>query len=67
MLSFSKRSGGVEPLIHPRDRRTGLSYSILAMIHAIADDLLTSTLLEATCPLVLAPSMHTGMWEHPAT
>jgi phosphopantothenoylcysteine decarboxylase/phosphopantothenate--cysteine ligase len=33
----------------------------------LADDLLTSTLLEATCPLVLAPAMHTGMWEHPAT
>jgi len=33
----------------------------------LADDLLTSTLLEATCPLVVAPAMHTGMWEHPAT
>jgi phosphopantothenoylcysteine decarboxylase / phosphopantothenate---cysteine ligase len=33
----------------------------------IADDLLTSTLLEATCPLVVAPAMHTGMWEHAAT
>lgn len=33
----------------------------------LADDLLTSTLLEATCPLLLAPAMHTGMWEHPAT
>ncbi len=33
----------------------------------LADDLLTSTLLEATCPLVLAPAMHTGMWLHPAT
>jgi phosphopantothenoylcysteine decarboxylase / phosphopantothenate---cysteine ligase len=33
----------------------------------IADDLLTATLLEASCPLVLAPAMHTGMWEHPAT
>ena len=33
----------------------------------IADDLLTSTLLEATCPLVVAPAMHSGMWEHPAT
>jgi phosphopantothenoylcysteine decarboxylase/phosphopantothenate--cysteine ligase len=33
----------------------------------IADDLLTSTLLEARCPLVIAPAMHTGMWEHPAT
>ena len=33
----------------------------------LADDLLTSTLLEATCALVVAPAMHTGMWEHPAT
>lgn len=33
----------------------------------LADDLLTSTLLEATCPLILAPAMHTGMWAHPAT
>ncbi|MEX2275623.1 MAG: bifunctional phosphopantothenoylcysteine decarboxylase/phosphopantothenate--cysteine ligase CoaBC [Actinomycetota bacterium] len=33
----------------------------------LADDLLTSTLLEATCPLIVAPAMHTGMWEHPAT
>ena len=33
----------------------------------LADDLLTSTLLEATCPLVLAPAMHSGMLEHPAT
>jgi phosphopantothenoylcysteine decarboxylase/phosphopantothenate--cysteine ligase len=33
----------------------------------LADDLLTSTLLEASCPLVVAPAMHTGMWNHPAT
>jgi phosphopantothenoylcysteine decarboxylase/phosphopantothenate--cysteine ligase len=33
----------------------------------LADDLVTSTLLEATCPLVVAPAMHTGMWQHPAT
>lgn len=33
----------------------------------IADDLLTSTLLEVSAPLVLAPAMHTGMWEHAAT
>jgi phosphopantothenoylcysteine decarboxylase/phosphopantothenate--cysteine ligase len=33
----------------------------------LADDLVTSTLLEATCPLVVAPAMHTGMWGHPAT
>jgi phosphopantothenoylcysteine decarboxylase / phosphopantothenate---cysteine ligase len=33
----------------------------------LADDLLTSTLLEAACPLVVAPAMHTGMWSHAAT
>ena len=32
-----------------------------------ADDLLTSVLLTATCPVVMAPSMHTEMWLHPAT
>jgi phosphopantothenoylcysteine decarboxylase/phosphopantothenate--cysteine ligase len=32
-----------------------------------ADDLLTSTLLTARCPVVFAPAMHTEMWEHPAT
>jgi phosphopantothenoylcysteine decarboxylase / phosphopantothenate---cysteine ligase len=33
----------------------------------LADDLLTSTLLESTCPLVVAPAMHSGMWGHAAT
>ncbi|MDP9331287.1 MAG: bifunctional phosphopantothenoylcysteine decarboxylase/phosphopantothenate--cysteine ligase CoaBC [Actinomycetota bacterium] len=37
------------------------------LAHGLADDLLSATLLEATCPVVLAPAMHTGMWEHPAT
>jgi phosphopantothenoylcysteine decarboxylase/phosphopantothenate--cysteine ligase len=32
-----------------------------------ADDLLTSTLLTARCPVVFAPAMHTEMWEHAAT
>lgn len=32
-----------------------------------ADDLLTSTILVATCPVVLAPAMHTEMWLNPAT
>jgi phosphopantothenoylcysteine decarboxylase/phosphopantothenate--cysteine ligase len=42
--------------------------NVLAKIASgLADDLLTSTLLEAACPLVVAPAMHTGMWEHPAT
>ncbi|WP_291313657.1 bifunctional phosphopantothenoylcysteine decarboxylase/phosphopantothenate--cysteine ligase CoaBC [Corynebacterium sp. UBA2622] len=32
-----------------------------------ADDLLTATILVATCPVVLAPAMHTEMWLNPAT
>ncbi|MGB3372478.1 MAG: bifunctional phosphopantothenoylcysteine decarboxylase/phosphopantothenate--cysteine ligase CoaBC [Rhodococcus sp. (in: high G+C Gram-positive bacteria)] len=32
-----------------------------------ADDLLAATLLTARCPVLLAPAMHTEMWEHPAT
>src|ERR1700712_5714080 len=35
--------------------------------HGLADDLLTNTLLTATCPVVFAPAMHTEMWEHAAT
>lgn len=33
----------------------------------MADDLLTTSLLTATCPVVMAPAMHTEMWMHPAT
>src|SRR3954447_3407171 len=32
-----------------------------------ADDLLTATLLTASCPVVFVPAMHTEMWLHPAT
>jgi phosphopantothenoylcysteine decarboxylase/phosphopantothenate--cysteine ligase len=35
--------------------------------HGLADDLLTTTLLTARCPVVMAPAMHTEMWLHPAT
>ena len=37
------------------------------MAHGRADDLLTSTLLTARCPVLAVPAMHTEMWEHPAT
>lgn len=40
---------------------------IAKLANGLADDLLTATLLEARCPLIIAPAMHTGMWEHPAT
>lgn len=32
-----------------------------------ADDLLGTTLLASAAPVVVAPAMHTEMWEHPAT
>jgi phosphopantothenoylcysteine decarboxylase / phosphopantothenate---cysteine ligase len=35
--------------------------------HGLADDLLSSTFTCLTCPVVLAPAMHTEMWLHPAT
>jgi phosphopantothenoylcysteine decarboxylase/phosphopantothenate--cysteine ligase len=40
---------------------------IAKLAHGLADDLLTSTLLEYAGPLVLAPAMHTGMWSADAT
>ncbi len=32
----------------------------------LGDDLLTATLLATRAPVLLAPAMHTEMWEHPA-
>jgi len=43
------------------------AHTLAKLATGLADDLLTTTLLAATCPLILAPAMHTEMWEHPAT
>jgi phosphopantothenoylcysteine decarboxylase / phosphopantothenate---cysteine ligase len=43
------------------------AHTIAKLAGGLADDLLTTTLLAATCPVVLAPAMHTEMWDHPAT
>lgn len=40
---------------------------IAKLAHGLADDLLTVTALAARCPLLLAPAMDAGMFEHPAT
>jgi phosphopantothenoylcysteine decarboxylase/phosphopantothenate--cysteine ligase len=34
--------------------------------HGISDDLLTATLLATAAPVLVAPAMHTEMWEHAA-
>lgn len=40
---------------------------IAKLAHGLADDMLTATALASKAPLVIAPAMNTGMWEHPAT
>ena len=41
--------------------------TIAKIAHGIADNLLTVTALAARCPLMIAPAMDGGMFEHPAT
>lgn len=48
-------------LIAPATARTIGKYAA-----GISDDLLSATLLATRAPVVLAPAMHTEMWEHPA-
>ncbi|WP_141820407.1 hypothetical protein [Ornithinimicrobium humiphilum] len=50
--------GTVTPMIHPRDSRTGLRYSLLPMIHAVAGDLLSPG--EAAAHLRLVDEHLTG-------
>jgi phosphopantothenoylcysteine decarboxylase/phosphopantothenate--cysteine ligase len=40
---------------------------IAKMAHGIADDMLTTVLLAAQCPKLVAPAMNTGMLENPIT
>lgn len=41
--------------------------AIAKLAAGIADDLLGTTVLASRAPLVIAPAMHTEMWQHPAT
>jgi phosphopantothenoylcysteine decarboxylase/phosphopantothenate--cysteine ligase len=41
--------------------------SLAKMALGIADDVFSATVLMARCPVLVAPAMHTEMWEHPAT
>ncbi|MDO5513514.1 bifunctional phosphopantothenoylcysteine decarboxylase/phosphopantothenate--cysteine ligase CoaBC [Corynebacterium sp.] len=40
---------------------------IARLVAGRADDLLTATVLVATCPVIVVPAMHTEMWWNPAT
>ena len=41
--------------------------TIAKLATGLADDLLGTTILASTAPLVIAPAMHTEMWTNPAT
>ena len=41
--------------------------TLASMAAGLADDLLGTTLLATSAPVVVAPAMHTEMWRHPAT
>jgi phosphopantothenoylcysteine decarboxylase / phosphopantothenate---cysteine ligase len=66
--------GGPEPIPHTR---LGQSADLVIVAPAtakllgkyaagISDDLLSATLLATRAPVLVAPAMHTEMWEHPA-
>lgn len=40
---------------------------IAKMAAGIADDMLTTTILAASCPKIIAPAMNTGMYDNPIT
>ena len=41
--------------------------TIAKLAAGLADDLLGNTILASTAPVVIAPAMHTEMWQNPAT
>lgn len=41
--------------------------TVAKLAAGLADDLLGSTILASTAPIVIAPAMHTEMWQNPAT
>ena len=43
------------------------AHTLASLAAGLAGDLLGTTLLASGAPVLLAPAMHTEMWEHPAT
>jgi phosphopantothenoylcysteine decarboxylase/phosphopantothenate--cysteine ligase len=41
--------------------------ALAKLASGFADDLFSTTVMMARCPLLIAPAMHTEMWQHPAT
>ncbi len=67
--------GSYEPLHHLELVRNADAYliapaganTLAKLAHGLADNLLTSAALAASCPLLVAPAMNDRMLEHPAT
>lgn len=49
-------------VIAPATAKTMAKYA-----QGISEDLMSALLLSASCPIIMAPAMHTEMWEDPAT
>lgn len=43
------------------------AHTMASLALGLSDDLLGTTILASRAPLVVAPAMHTEMWQHPAT
>lgn len=43
------------------------AHTIARLANGLADDLLTVTALAVSCPMMIAPAMDSGMYDHPAT
>jgi phosphopantothenoylcysteine decarboxylase/phosphopantothenate--cysteine ligase len=59
-IEFSRRADLI--IIAPVTANT-----LAKIAHGLADNLLTTTVLASTCPVVLAPAMNTRMWLNPLT
>ena len=51
-LAYFHEDGKIDFLLHPRDGTTGLSYSVLPMIHAIINDMLSPVQAETHLSLI---------------
>lgn len=51
-LAYFHEGGRTDLLLHPKDTVTGLSYSLLAMIHAVINDMFTPRQAEAHLALI---------------
>ncbi|MCR2804914.1 bifunctional phosphopantothenoylcysteine decarboxylase/phosphopantothenate--cysteine ligase CoaBC [Paenibacillus soyae] len=70
--TFDERDPAVVTHIHQADHADlivvapATANSIAKLANGMADDMLSTTLLAATCPILIAPAMNVHMYEHPA-